>query len=57
VHYHQLAYGHRRARRRSNDQLLPNAVRTDIELISHPHGMAYQATAPIPLWDPCGNHP
>jgi len=27
VHYHQLAYGHRRARRRSNDQLLPNAVR------------------------------
>jgi hypothetical protein len=23
---------------------------TDIELISYPHGMAYQATAPIPLW-------
>jgi catechol 2,3-dioxygenase-like lactoylglutathione lyase family enzyme len=30
---------------------------TDIELISYPHGMAYQATAEIPLWDPRGNHP
>jgi catechol 2,3-dioxygenase-like lactoylglutathione lyase family enzyme len=30
---------------------------TDIELISYPHGMAYQATAPIPLWDPRDNHP
>ena len=30
---------------------------TDIELISYPHGMAYQATAPIPLWDPRNNHP
>ena len=30
---------------------------TDIELISYPHGMAYEATAPIPLWDPRNNHP
>jgi catechol 2,3-dioxygenase-like lactoylglutathione lyase family enzyme len=30
---------------------------TDIELISYPHGMAYQATAPIPLWDPRRNRP
>jgi catechol 2,3-dioxygenase-like lactoylglutathione lyase family enzyme len=30
---------------------------TDIELISYPHGMAYQATAAIPLWDPRDNHP
>jgi catechol 2,3-dioxygenase-like lactoylglutathione lyase family enzyme len=30
---------------------------TDIELISYPNGMAYQATAPIPLWDPRDNHP
>jgi hypothetical protein len=30
---------------------------TDIELISYPHGMAYEATARIPLWDPRDNHP
>jgi catechol 2,3-dioxygenase-like lactoylglutathione lyase family enzyme len=30
---------------------------TDIELISYPHGMAYQGTAPIRLWDPRDNHP
>ncbi len=30
---------------------------TDIELISYPHGMAYEATAPVPLWDPRDNHP
>jgi catechol 2,3-dioxygenase-like lactoylglutathione lyase family enzyme len=30
---------------------------TDIELISYPNGMAYQATAPVPLWDPRDNHP
>jgi catechol 2,3-dioxygenase-like lactoylglutathione lyase family enzyme len=30
---------------------------TDIELISYPHGMAYQATAAVPLWDPRDNHP
>ncbi len=30
---------------------------TDIELISYPHGMAYQATAAVPLWDPRNNHP
>ena len=30
---------------------------TDIELISYPHGMAYQETAQIPLWDPRDNHP
>ena len=30
---------------------------TDIELISYPHGMAYEATAPIPLWDPRRNRP
>ena len=30
---------------------------TDIELISYPHGMAYQETAQIPLWDPHDNHP
>ena len=30
---------------------------TDVELISYPHGMAYQATAPTLLWDPRDNHP
>lgn len=30
---------------------------TDVELISYPHGMAYAATAAIPLWDPRDNHP
>jgi catechol 2,3-dioxygenase-like lactoylglutathione lyase family enzyme len=30
---------------------------TNVELISYPHGMAYEATAPIPLWDPRDNHP
>jgi catechol 2,3-dioxygenase-like lactoylglutathione lyase family enzyme len=30
---------------------------TFIELISYPHGMAYQATAPILLWNPRHNHP
>lgn len=30
---------------------------TDIELISYPHGMAYEATASVPLWDPRDNHP
>jgi len=30
---------------------------TDVELISYPHGMAYEATAPVPLWDPRSNHP
>jgi catechol 2,3-dioxygenase-like lactoylglutathione lyase family enzyme len=30
---------------------------TDVELISYPHGMAYEATAPIRLWDPRDNHP
>lgn len=27
----------------------------NVELISYPHGMAYEATAPIPLWDPRDN--
>jgi catechol 2,3-dioxygenase-like lactoylglutathione lyase family enzyme len=30
---------------------------TFIELISYPEGMAYEATAPIPLWDPRDNRP
>jgi catechol 2,3-dioxygenase-like lactoylglutathione lyase family enzyme len=30
---------------------------TDVELISYPHGMAYEETAAIPLWDPRDNHP
>jgi len=30
---------------------------TDIEFISYPHGMAYEATAAVPLWDPRSNHP
>jgi catechol 2,3-dioxygenase-like lactoylglutathione lyase family enzyme len=30
---------------------------TDVELISYPHGMAYEATADVPLWDPRDNHP
>ena len=29
----------------------------NIELISYPHGMAYEQTAAIPLWDPRNNHP
>ena len=30
---------------------------TYIELISYPHGMAYEATATTPLWDPRDNRP
>jgi len=30
---------------------------TFIELISYPHGMAYETTAAIPLWNPRDNHP
>ena len=30
---------------------------TYIELISYPKGMAYEATAPVPLWDPRDNRP
>lgn len=30
---------------------------TDVELISYPHGMAYQETAPILLWNPRDNRP
>ncbi len=30
---------------------------TYVELISYPHGEAYAATAPIPLWDPRDNRP
>ena len=30
---------------------------TYIELISYPKGMAYERTAPIPLWDPRDNRP
>ncbi len=34
-----------------------NPFGTDVELISYPHGMAYESTATIPLWDPRDNHP
>jgi catechol 2,3-dioxygenase-like lactoylglutathione lyase family enzyme len=30
---------------------------TNVELISYPHGMAYETQAPIDLWDPRDNHP
>jgi catechol 2,3-dioxygenase-like lactoylglutathione lyase family enzyme len=30
---------------------------TNVELISYPHGMAYEQDAAIPLWDPRDNHP
>jgi catechol 2,3-dioxygenase-like lactoylglutathione lyase family enzyme len=30
---------------------------TDLELISYPHGMAYEQTASVPLWNPTDNHP
>ena len=30
---------------------------TYVELISYPHGMAYEATAALPLWDPRDNRP
>jgi len=30
---------------------------TFVELISYPKGMAYEATAPVPLWDPRDNRP
>ena len=30
---------------------------TDVELISYPHGMAYEDTAPVDLWNPRDNHP
>jgi catechol 2,3-dioxygenase-like lactoylglutathione lyase family enzyme len=30
---------------------------TNVELISYPHGMAYEKKARIPLWDPRDNHP
>ena len=29
----------------------------NVELISYPHGMAYEATASVPLWSPRDNHP
>jgi hypothetical protein len=38
-------------------QLLHDPFGTDVELISYPHGMAYEATAAVPLWDPRDNHP
>lgn len=34
-----------------------NPFGTAIELISYPHGMAYEAAAPIDLWDPRDNRP
>jgi hypothetical protein len=34
-----------------------NPFGTNVELISYPHGMAYESTAPIELWDPRDNHP
>ena len=30
---------------------------TDVELISYPHGMAYEDAAPVDLWNPRDNHP
>ena len=30
---------------------------TDVELISYPHGMAYEQTASVLLWNPRDNHP
>jgi catechol 2,3-dioxygenase-like lactoylglutathione lyase family enzyme len=30
---------------------------TNVELISYPHGMAYEATAAVELWNPRENHP
>jgi catechol 2,3-dioxygenase-like lactoylglutathione lyase family enzyme len=30
---------------------------TNVELISYPHGMAYESTAAVPLWNPRDNHP
>ena len=30
---------------------------TNVELISYPHGMAYESTAAVPLWNPTDNHP
>jgi catechol 2,3-dioxygenase-like lactoylglutathione lyase family enzyme len=36
---------------------VPTPFGTDIEVISYPHGMAYQASAAVPLWDPRSNHP
>lgn len=34
-----------------------NPFGTDIELISYPNGMAYEAGAAVPLWDPRDNRP
>lgn len=34
-----------------------NPFGTDVELISYPTGMAYEATASTPLWDPRDNKP
>ncbi|MGH2887048.1 MAG: VOC family protein [Solirubrobacteraceae bacterium] len=30
---------------------------TYVEFISYPHGMAYEKTAPVPLWNPRNNRP
>jgi catechol 2,3-dioxygenase-like lactoylglutathione lyase family enzyme len=30
---------------------------TNVELISYPHGMAYEQTAAVKLWNPRDNHP
>ena len=49
--------GHRGPGGRPDDQLLPRPFGTYIELISYPKGMAYEETAPDPLWDPRDNHP
>jgi hypothetical protein len=34
-----------------------NPFGTNVELISYPHGMAYESTASVPLWNPRDNHP
>jgi catechol 2,3-dioxygenase-like lactoylglutathione lyase family enzyme len=34
-----------------------NPFGTNVELISYPHGMAYESSARVRLWDPRDNHP
>jgi predicted ester cyclase len=40
-----------------NDAVVETPFGTDLELISYPHGMAYERTAAVPLWNPRDNHP
>jgi len=45
------------ARRRQAFNYFRTPFGTNVELKSYPDGMAYEATAAVPLWNPRDNHP